>query len=148
MIEKTNPEIEVVFPFVAAQSLRPAPGLCILNQKTNPQNRKYFRKVNVCRLNDVDMSSFYAWMEMHRPYMQYGMCCPCMWCENFPLDSESEEASRKRGLGSFIYQLYLATSQTQATAAWTAKLSAQKIDLWNWILWPRSQDLPVKQATF
>ena len=39
---------------------------------------------------------------MHRPYMQYGMCCPCMGCEKLPAglnSSESEEASRKRGLG-------------------------------------------------
>ena len=39
---------------------------------------------------------------MHRPYMQYGMCCPCMRCEKFPAglnSSESEEVSRKRGLG-------------------------------------------------
>ena len=39
---------------------------------------------------------------MHRPYMQYGMCCLCMGCEIFPAglnSSESEEALRKRGLG-------------------------------------------------
>ena len=40
---------------------------------------------------------------MHRPYMQYGTCCLCMGCEKFPAglnSSESEEASRKRGLGT------------------------------------------------
>ena len=39
---------------------------------------------------------------MHRPYMQYGICRPCMGWEKFPAElnsSESEEASRKRGLG-------------------------------------------------
>ena len=60
---------------------------------------------------------------MHCPYMQYGMRCPGMGCEKFPAglnSSESEKASRKRGLGREFYlstiELYLATSQTQATA--------------------------------
>ena len=43
--------------------------------------------------------------------MQYGMCCPCMACEKFPAglnSSESEEASRKRGLGR---ELHLSTTR-------------------------------------
>ena len=56
-----------------------------------------------------------------RPYME---CAAHIWdVKNFPMgstgSSKSEKASRKQGLGmelSFINQLYLATSQTQATA--------------------------------
>ena len=72
-------------------------------------------------------------------------CADHVWdVKNYPLDSTALSL-RKHGEnevweleGSFIYQLYLATSQTQATAVCTAKLSAQKTDLWNWLLWPRT----------
>ena len=59
---------------------------------------------------------------MHRPFMQYGMCCPCMRCEKFPAglnSSESEEASRKRGLGRKFYLSTIPCDQaTAVSCAW------------------------------
>ena len=66
-------------------------------------------------------------------------CAVHVWdVKNFPLDSAALSLRKHRENEvwewSFIYHLYLATSQTQAAVVHTAKLSAQKIDLWNWIL--------------
>ena len=93
---------------------------------------------------------------MNRPYMQYGMCCPCMGREKFPAglkfnSSESEEASRKRSLGMEFHLSTIPCDKPDTgncSVLCTAKLSAEKIDLCNWILWALAQDLPVKQATF
>ena len=74
-------------------------------------------------------------------------CAVHVWdVKNFPLDTTAlslrkHDRENEVWEWSFIYQLYLATSQTRATAACTAKLSAQKIDC-------LAQDLPVKPATF
>ena len=56
----------------------------------------------------------------------------CRYVKNFLLDSTALSLRKHRENEvwewSFISQLYLATSQTPATAVCTAKLSGQKID--------------------